>query len=120
VPLLRYAKVGPELLEMADEGLWCWRPGRRLGSGNPSLQPNTPRALQVVGVGDGGHQHAPFLERRASAHAGGGLLAASRPFFFALTRELDIREILRTSLWGVFPRPPILLASIGHGAKQRT
>ena len=45
------------------------------------------------------HQHAPFLERRASAHAGeGGLVAASRPFFFALTRELDIiRVILRSS-----------------------
>jgi hypothetical protein len=40
--LFRYARVGPELLEMVDEGL-CWLPGPKRGSVNPSLLPSTPR-----------------------------------------------------------------------------
>ena len=45
-----YAKVGPELHEMADEG-WCWRPGRRLGSGNRSLRLSTQRVTIQVAAG---------------------------------------------------------------------
>jgi hypothetical protein len=98
VPLLRYAKVGPELLEMADEGLaLAARAKARLGKSLSAAQ-HAAGPCRWWGWAMAAHQHAPFLERRASAHAGGGaLVAASRPFFFALTRELDISDVLGSS-----------------------
>src|SRR5829696_4665367 len=50
--LFRYAKVGPELLEMADEGLvLAARAKARLGQALSAAQ-HTEGHLQVVGVGD--------------------------------------------------------------------
>jgi hypothetical protein len=50
--LYRYAKVGPELLEMADEGLvLAARAKARLGQALSAAQ-HTEGHLQVVGVGD--------------------------------------------------------------------
>ncbi len=50
--LYRYAHVGPELLEMADEGLvLAARAGARLGQALSSAQ-HTEGHLQIVGVGD--------------------------------------------------------------------
>jgi hypothetical protein len=50
--LFRYAKVGPELLEMADEGLvLAARAKARLGQALSAAQ-HTQGHLQVVGVGD--------------------------------------------------------------------
>ena len=50
--LFRYAKVGPELLEMADEGLvLSVRARARLSQALSSAQ-HAERHLQVVGVGD--------------------------------------------------------------------
>jgi hypothetical protein len=50
--LFRYAKVGPELLEMADEGLvLAPRAKARLGQSLSAAQ-HTEGHLQVVGVGD--------------------------------------------------------------------
>ena len=65
--LFRYAKVGPELLEMADEGLvLAARAKARLGQSLSAAQ-HTEGHLQVVGGGRvAPHQHAPLLERRAS------------------------------------------------------
>src|SRR5215210_2600016 len=48
--LFRYAKVGPELLEMADEGLAA-RAKARLGQSLSAAQ-HTEGHLQVVGVGE--------------------------------------------------------------------
>jgi hypothetical protein len=53
--LFRYAKVGPELLEMADEGLGLVLAARakaRLGQ-SLSAARHTEGHLQVVGVGEG-------------------------------------------------------------------
>jgi hypothetical protein len=80
--LFRYAKVGPELLEMADEGLvLAARAKARLGQ---SLSAAQARGGPTAGGGGGrvaAHEHAPFVERRASPHsgggAGGGLLATA-------------------------------------------
>ena len=50
--LFRYAKVGPELLEMADEGLvLAARAKARLGQSLSAAQ-HTEGHLQVVGVGE--------------------------------------------------------------------
>ena len=50
--LYRYAKVGPELLEMADEGLvLAARAKARLGQSLSAAQ-HAEGHLQVVGVGD--------------------------------------------------------------------
>src|SRR5918994_1314797 len=50
--LLRYAKVGPELLEMADEGLvLAARAKARLGQALSAAQ-HAEGHLQVVGVGE--------------------------------------------------------------------
>jgi hypothetical protein len=50
--LFRYAKVGPELLEMADEGLvLAARARARLGQSLSAAQ-HTEGHLQVVGVGE--------------------------------------------------------------------
>jgi hypothetical protein len=50
--LYRYAKVGPELLEMADEGLvLAARAKARLGQSLSAAQ-HTEGHLQVVGVGE--------------------------------------------------------------------
>jgi hypothetical protein len=50
--LFRYAKVGPELLEMADEGLvLSARAKARLGQSLSAAQ-HTEGHLQVVGVGE--------------------------------------------------------------------
>ena len=50
--LMRYARVGPELLEMADEGLLlAVRARARLGQALSSAQ-HTEGHLQVVGVGE--------------------------------------------------------------------
>jgi hypothetical protein len=50
--LFRYAKVGPELLEMADEGLvLAARAKARLGQSLSAVQ-HTEGHLQVVGVGE--------------------------------------------------------------------
>ena len=50
--LYRYAKVGPELLEMADEGLvLAARAKARLGQALSAAQ-HTEGHLQVVGVGE--------------------------------------------------------------------
>ena len=50
--LYRYAHVGPELLEMADEGLvLAARAGARLGQALSSAQ-HAEGHLQIVGVGD--------------------------------------------------------------------
>ena len=50
--LFRYAKVGPELLEMADEGLvLAARAKARLGQSLSAAQ-HTEGYLQVVGVGE--------------------------------------------------------------------
>src|ERR671913_2076730 len=50
--LFRYAKVGPELLEMADEGLvLAARAKARLGQSLSAAQ-HTEVHLQVVGVGE--------------------------------------------------------------------
>jgi hypothetical protein len=50
--LFRYAKVGPELLEMADEGLvLAARVKARLGQSLSAAQ-HTEGHLQVVGVGE--------------------------------------------------------------------
>jgi hypothetical protein len=50
--LFRYAKVGPELLEMADEGLvLAARAKARLGQSLSAAQ-HTDGHLQVVGVGE--------------------------------------------------------------------
>ncbi len=50
--LFRYAKVGPELLEMADEGLvLAARAKARLGQALSAAQ-HTEGHLQVVGVGE--------------------------------------------------------------------
>jgi hypothetical protein len=50
--LFRYAKVGPELLEMADEGLvLAARAKARLGQAHSAAQ-HAEGHLQVVGVGD--------------------------------------------------------------------
>jgi hypothetical protein len=50
--LFRYAKVGPELLEMADEGLvLAARSKARLGQSLSAAQ-HTEGHLQVVGVGE--------------------------------------------------------------------
>jgi hypothetical protein len=49
--LLRYAQVGPEILEMADEGLvLAARSGARLGQAQSSAA-HTHGHLQLVGVG---------------------------------------------------------------------
>jgi len=62
--LFRYAKVGPELLEMADEGLvLAARAKARLGQSLSAAQhtegpPAGGRGGQVAS-----HQHAPLLER---------------------------------------------------------
>src|SRR5918998_679317 len=51
--LYRYAKVGPELLEMADEGLvLAARAKARLGQSLSAAQ-HAEGHLQVVGVGEG-------------------------------------------------------------------
>ena len=51
--LYRYAKVGPELLEMADEGLVLAARAKGLGFRNHSLPPSTPRATRKWwGVGE--------------------------------------------------------------------
>jgi hypothetical protein len=77
--LFRYAKVGPELLEMADEGLvLAARAKARLGQSLSAAQ-HTEGAL----AGGGGwrvasHQHSPSVERRASPPAGqGGFVAGT-------------------------------------------
>ncbi len=50
--LFRYAKVGPELIEMADEGLvLAARARARLGQALSAAQ-HTEGHLQVVGIGD--------------------------------------------------------------------
>ena len=50
--LFRYAKVGPELLEMADEGLvLAARARARLGQSLSAAQ-HTEGHLQVVGIGE--------------------------------------------------------------------
>ena len=50
--LFRYAKVGPELLEMADEGLvLAARAKARLGQALSAAQ-HAEGHLQIVGVGD--------------------------------------------------------------------
>lgn len=50
--LLRYARVGPEVLEMADEGLvLAVRARARLGQALSSAQ-HTEGHLQIVGVGE--------------------------------------------------------------------
>ena len=50
--LFRYAKVGPELLEMADEGLLLAARARaRLGQALSAAQ-HAEGHLQIVGVGD--------------------------------------------------------------------
>ena len=50
--LLRYARTGHELLEMADEGLvLAVRAGARLGQAQSSAA-HTAGHLQVVGIGD--------------------------------------------------------------------
>jgi hypothetical protein len=50
--LLRYAQAGPEILEMADEGLLLsTRAGARLGQAQSAAE-HTTGHLQVVGVGD--------------------------------------------------------------------
>src|SRR3712207_8692093 len=50
--LLRYAKVGPEVLEMADEGLvLAVRARARLGQALSSAQ-HAEGHLQIVGVGE--------------------------------------------------------------------
>jgi hypothetical protein len=50
--LFRYAKVGPELLEMADEGLMlASRAKARLGQALSAAQ-HAEGHLQIVGVGD--------------------------------------------------------------------
>ena len=50
--LFRYAEVGPELLEMADEGLvLAARAKARLGQALPAAQ-HAEGHLQIVGVGD--------------------------------------------------------------------
>jgi hypothetical protein len=52
VPLLRYGKVGPELLEMADKGLvLAARAKARLGQSLSAAQ-HAEGHLQVVGVGE--------------------------------------------------------------------
>jgi hypothetical protein len=50
--LFRYAKVGPELLEMADEGLVLAARARARLSQSLSAAQHTEGHLQVVGVGD--------------------------------------------------------------------
>jgi hypothetical protein len=50
--LLRYAQVGPEILDMADEGLvLAARSGARLGQAQSSAA-HTHSHLQLVGVGE--------------------------------------------------------------------
>lgn len=50
--LLRYARAGPEILEMADEGLvLAVRSGARLGQAQSSAT-HTAGHLQLVGVGE--------------------------------------------------------------------
>jgi hypothetical protein len=50
--LLRYARMGPEILEMANEGLiLAVRAGARLGQAQSSAA-HAAGHLQVVGVGD--------------------------------------------------------------------
>jgi hypothetical protein len=49
--LMRYARVGPELLEMADEGYYS-PSGLGLGWPGPLLAQHTEGHLQVVGVGE--------------------------------------------------------------------
>ena len=50
--LFRYAKVGPELLEMADEGLVLAARARARVSQSLSAAQHTEGHLQVVGVGE--------------------------------------------------------------------
>jgi hypothetical protein len=73
-----YAKVGPELLEMADEGLvLAARAKARLGQALSAAQ-HIEGHLQVVGVGDWQPTSTcPFVDRRASPHSGGRLVAAA-------------------------------------------
>jgi hypothetical protein len=51
--LFRYAKVGPELLEMADEGLVLVARAKARLSQSLSAAQHTEGHLQVVGLGEG-------------------------------------------------------------------
>jgi hypothetical protein len=74
--LYRYAKVGPELLKMADEGLvLAARAKARLGRSLSAAQ-HAEGHLQVVGVGDWKpSKYTSGVERRTPAD-GGGLLTS--------------------------------------------
>jgi hypothetical protein len=67
--LFRYAKVGPELLEMADEGLVLAARGEGEVGGTVSLSSPAHRGTPAGGGGGrvASHQHAPCVERRAAS-----------------------------------------------------
>ena len=65
--LFRYAKVGPELLEMADEGLvLAARAKARLGQSLSAAQHTEGTPAGGGGRRVASYQHAPLLERRAA------------------------------------------------------
>src|SRR5918993_4619172 len=69
--LFRYAKVGPELLEMADEGLvLAARAKARLGQSLSAAQHTEGHYTGGGGRRVTSHEHPPGVERRASPPAG--------------------------------------------------